>query len=159
MIAIPATACQFEKQDDGSWRCPACATVYRGRKIPYRDPCPGEPLRPHRDALAALRRCRTCVRWDAEEEGCQQFQGCCRRAKTIKLLRRKECDQYEAAHGDQPRWQTWREQDGRWVGGYVEPGYYSDPPAFEPHPGESLKCPAFPRKRFALAADLSLIHI
>lgn len=43
-------------------------------------------------------------------------------------------------------WQQWRERDGMWVASsFVPPGNYCDPPSFDPHTGEMLSCPVFPR--------------
>lgn len=42
-------------------------------------------------------------------------------------------------------WQTWCEEGGRWVpDGWLRPGYFADPPAFDPLPGEVQYTPARP---------------
>jgi len=46
-------------------------------------------------------------------------------------------------------WQAWRAEGGRWVAdGWLRPGFYADPPCFDPLPGEVLQCPAFPAADF-----------
>lgn len=46
-------------------------------------------------------------------------------------------------------WQEWREQDSRWIPvGWLEPGYASDPPQFDPLSGEVQRTPAFPISEF-----------
>jgi len=46
--------------------------------------------------------------------------------------------------------QTWCEEGGLWMAaGWLKPGYYADPPAFDPLPGETLRSPAFPAAEFA----------
>jgi len=57
-------------------------------------------------------------------------------------------------------WQAWREQAGRWVpDGWLKPGFYADPPAFEPRPGERLKTPAFEARCFQAAAEIGPIDV
>ena len=46
-------------------------------------------------------------------------------------------------------WQDWREEGGRWVpDGWIKPGYFADPPAFEPQQGETLSTPGFKASAF-----------
>ncbi|HUX15537.1 MAG TPA: hypothetical protein VMW52_03640, partial [Phycisphaerae bacterium] len=46
-------------------------------------------------------------------------------------------------------WQAWREEEGRWVAdGWLRPGFFADPPGFDPLPGERLATPAFPAADF-----------
>jgi len=46
-------------------------------------------------------------------------------------------------------WQTWRESGGLWIAeGWLRPGYYADPPAFDPLPGEVIQTPGFEDKCF-----------
>jgi len=57
-------------------------------------------------------------------------------------------------------WQAWREEGGRWVpDGWIKPGFYADPPAFEPRPGERLKTPAFEARCFQAAAEIGPIDV
>ena len=43
----------------------------------------------------------------------------------------------------------WVEQEGRWVPeGWLRPGYYADPPQFDPRPGEKLNTPSFEARCF-----------
>ena len=57
-------------------------------------------------------------------------------------------------------WQAWREEEGRWVAdGWLRPGFFADPPAFDPLPGERLSTPAFPAAEFAAAASTEPVDV
>ena len=57
-------------------------------------------------------------------------------------------------------WQAWREQNGRWVpDGWIKPGYFADPPQFEPRPGEKLKTPGFEASCFQQPASPEPIDV
>ena len=57
-------------------------------------------------------------------------------------------------------WQTWREQEGRWVAeGWIKPGFYADPPGFGPLPSERLKTPGFPAADFAVPTPTDPVDV
>jgi len=56
--------------------------------------------------------------------------------------------------------QAWREDAGLWVpDGWLKPGWFADPPQFDPLPGERLKTPAFPGADFRAAAATGPVDV
>jgi len=63
----------------------------------------------------------------------------------------REFERVKAGHRQKPtgkgpadEWQFWREEGGLWTpDGWLRPGWFADPPAFEPVSGERLRTPGF----------------